>query len=123
MLVVSLHFGLCLFPEQWLSYIWLLLLPGVYLTEFRAMLLDGLSLYLSGYIMNRSLNIMVWNVRGINSQSKWDAIRDKISESSASIVCLQETKRENFDIAYIKKFCPRHLDQFEFSPQWVRLVD
>lgn len=62
------------------------------------------------------MNILVWNVRGINSQMKWDALRDKILESKASIVCLQETNREFFDEAYIKKFCPRHLDKFEFFP-------
>lgn len=63
----------------------------------------------------RSIHILVWNVRGINSQSKWDAIRDKISESSSSIVCLQETKREHFDLQYIKKFCPWQLSAFQFS--------
>jgi exonuclease III len=55
----------------------------------------------------RSFNILVWNVRGINSQGKWDALRDKITESAASVVCLQETKREHFDSSYLRKFCPR----------------
>lgn len=62
------------------------------------------------------MNLLVWNVRGINSQGKWDAIRDKIHECSASIVCLQETKRDYFDDDYIKKFCPRSLDKFSFAP-------
>lgn len=61
------------------------------------------------------MNFLVWNLRGLNSQRKWDAIRNKIYEWSASIVCLQETKRESFDSGYIKKFCPRGLDKFEFS--------
>lgn len=65
---------------------------------------------------NRDIRILVWNVRGINSHNKWDAIRDKISESSASIVCLQETKRDHFDLQYLKKFCPRQLNVFHFSP-------
>jgi exonuclease III len=65
---------------------------------------------------NRSWNCLGWNVRGINSQSKWDAIRNKISESHCAIVCLQETKRERFDESYLKRFCPAHLDRFEFSP-------
>lgn len=63
----------------------------------------------------RAINILVWNIHGINSQAKWDALRDKISESAPSIVCLQETKRETFDFSYIKKFCPRYLNHFEFS--------
>lgn len=54
------------------------------------------SLYLIMSYNSRSWNVLVWNVRGINSQNKWDCIIDKISESAASIVCLQETKRESF---------------------------
>jgi exonuclease III len=57
----------------------------------------------------------VWNVCGINSQGKWDALRDKITESAASVVCLQETKREHFDSSYLRKFCPRQLDKFAFQ--------
>lgn len=63
----------------------------------------------------RSWNILVWNVRGSNAQSKWDCIRDKISESSASILCLQETKKEFVDASYISKFCPRNMNKFAFS--------
>lgn len=55
-------------------------------------------------------------MRGINSQDKWDAIRDKIAESACQIICLQETKRDAFDHFYIKKFCPRNLDKFVWSP-------
>lgn len=65
---------------------------------------------------NRNIKILVWNIRGINSQEKWDAIRAKITESACHILCLQETKREHFDSFYLKKFCPRHLDRFHFSP-------
>jgi hypothetical protein len=31
-------------------------------------------------------------------------------------LCLQETKREIFDLQYVKKFCPRKLDEFIFLP-------
>lgn len=65
---------------------------------------------------NRSNKILFWNIRGLNSQEKWDAIRNKISESACQILCLQETKRESFDAFYIKKFCPRSMDQFAFFP-------
>ena len=37
------------------------------------------------------------------------AIRHKVEESAAGIVCIQETKRENFDLAYIHKICPQNL--------------
>lgn len=71
------------------------------------------------FIMNsnkRNTKILIWNIRGINSQGKWDALRGKIEESACHIICLQETKRESFDIFYLKKFCPRHLDKFCFFP-------
>jgi hypothetical protein len=32
---------------------------------------------------------------------KWPSIRNKIEESNANIVCLQETKRMDFDASYI----------------------
>jgi hypothetical protein len=64
---------------------------------------------------NRHTKILFWNIRGINPQEKWDVIRDKITESACQILYLQEIKRENFDMFYIKKFCPRNLDRFAFS--------
>lgn len=65
---------------------------------------------------NRIFNILVWNVRGINSKEKWDALRAKINESSCHLVCLQETKRSSFDHLYLKKFCPKNLNSFAFFP-------
>jgi hypothetical protein len=53
--------------------------------------------------------------RGINSQTKWDAIHSKIVEACSSIVCLQETKCSVFDENYLKHFCPRNLRNFAFS--------
>lgn len=65
---------------------------------------------------NRTWSILSWNVCGINSQAKWDHVRNKVVVSGANIVCLQETKRDDFDMAYFSKFCPRHLNQFAFFP-------
>ena len=65
---------------------------------------------------NRSWNILNWNVRGLNSSDKWLAIRKKVEESAAGILCLQETKRENFDLAYIHNFCPQRFNKFEYLP-------
>lgn len=65
---------------------------------------------------NRNFNILVCNIRGINSKEKWDAIKTKFNESSCHILCLQETKREHFDSFYLKKFCPRHLNNFAYFP-------
>lgn len=55
-------------------------------------------------------------MRGLNSERKWNLIRDKIVESRSETVCLQETKRDQFDINYIKNFCPANFDLFEFLP-------
>jgi hypothetical protein len=59
---------------------------------------------------SRSWKVLCWNVRGINSKTKWDAIRDIITESCP------ETKRESFDLQYLKKFCPSPFDSFVFLP-------
>jgi exonuclease III len=64
----------------------------------------------------RKWKVLCWNVRGLNAKEKWEAIRDKISESGCDVICLQETKRQTFDAQFIKKFCPASFDAFEFLP-------
>jgi hypothetical protein len=56
------------------------------------------------------------NIRGLNSNTKWNAIRCAIRESCCDVVCLQETEREFFDGAYLKIFCPNCLDTFAYVP-------
>lgn len=65
---------------------------------------------------NRSWNILSWNVRGLNSKSKWNSIRDKIIESRSEIICLRETKKDNFDRNFIRNICPAEFDGFHFLP-------
>jgi len=65
---------------------------------------------------NRSWNILCWNVRGINAMEKCDAVRDKIEESACPVVCLQETKREHFEMSFIRKFAPRCFVHFDYIP-------
>jgi exonuclease III len=62
----------------------------------------------------RTWKVLCWNMREINSSSKWNSIRNKIKDNSCDIVCLQETKRESFDQAYIRNFCPPGLDNFNY---------
>lgn len=64
--------------------------------------------------MNRSWNILNWNVRGINSSERWDDTRLKIEESSCCIMPFQEIKRETFDMAYIRNFYPKRFNQYIF---------
>lgn len=65
---------------------------------------------------NRNWHILSWNIRGINATAKWEAVHDKIEESACAIFCLQETKREHFDMAYIRNFAPKRFDHFDYSP-------
>lgn len=55
-------------------------------------------------------------MRGINSSWKWDSVRNKIVEAKCDFVCLQETKKENFDASFLKKICPTSFDCFDFLP-------
>jgi exonuclease III len=64
----------------------------------------------------KNWKVLSWNVREINSDKKWNAIRDRISETCCDVICLQETKRSHFDVAYIRQFCPPIYDRFEFLP-------
>ena len=64
----------------------------------------------------RSWKILCWNVRGLNSDKKQDAIGEKIAESNCDIICLQETNKETFDLQFIKKICRPRIDAFEFLP-------
>jgi len=64
----------------------------------------------------RTWKILDWNVRGLNSERKWNSIRDKITETNCDIICLQETKRESLDKVYIRNFCPPTFDSHLFLP-------
>jgi hypothetical protein len=37
-------------------------------------------------------NLLVWNVRGVNSRARRDVVREFMSQEHASIACLVETK-------------------------------
>jgi exonuclease III len=65
---------------------------------------------------NRFWKILNWNIRGINAEKKWLAIASKIEECGCDIICIQETKMENFDIQFIRKFAPKRFNKFEFLP-------
>lgn len=66
--------------------------------------------------ITRAWNVLCWNVRGINAPSKHDAVRARILEGDCSVVCLQETKKVHFDLAFVKQLAPRRLDHFSFVP-------
>lgn len=60
----------------------------------------------------KNWNILSWNIRGMNSEPKWLALKQKIEESDCAILCLQETKREEIDAAYL--FFPKQDQQVCF---------
>lgn len=68
----------------------------------------------------RNNKILFWNIRGINSQEKWDTLRDKINESAYQIIYIQETKREFFLISFTLKSYV--LELWTFLPFLHRLV-
>lgn len=43
--------------------------------------------------MNPS-HILVWNVRGLNSVARRDAVRNLVAAPKVDVVCLQETKMD-----------------------------
>lgn len=64
----------------------------------------------------QSWKVLSWNVRGINSDKKLNSIRDRITDSFCDIICLQETKRAQFDATFIINFCPPSFDHFDYIP-------
>ena len=60
--------------------------------------------------------VLCWNVRGLNSEARQLAVKQKIDESGCSVVCLQETKCMHIDHRFIRKFCPRRFDNFSYVP-------
>lgn len=61
-------------------------------------------------------NVLCWNVRGLNSGDKQLALSNAITTSGCAIICLQETKKSSFDLAFIKSCCPCRFDQYAFVP-------
>jgi exonuclease III len=66
--------------------------------------------------LHHSLKILSHNIRGINSDIKWNSLRNNIMEINCDIICIQETKKESFDDSYIRRFCNRSFDKFAFEP-------
>jgi hypothetical protein len=64
----------------------------------------------------RSWNILNWNVRGLNSDDKRNAIRAKIEESACAIFWPQETKSQSFDSSRVRKMAPKGFGKFAYAP-------
>ena len=88
----------------------------VWMIKCWCLISGAIYIFVSMNSTNRSWNILNWNIRGMNSQDKWLALRQKIDESDCNILCLQETKRQNLDLAYIQKICPQRFNKFKYLP-------
>jgi exonuclease III len=75
-----------------------------------------LSMDTQNRINAREICILCHNIRGINSDTKWNLVENNILETKADIVCLQESKRVVFDLNYLRKLCPRSFDDFAYVP-------
>ena len=64
----------------------------------------------------RSWNVLSWNICGLNSEPKQAALHNASLTSGCTIVCLQETKKTSFALAFIKSCCPRQFNCFAFMP-------
>jgi exonuclease III len=67
-------------------------------------------------MLEHLLNILGWNVRGLNDQDRKDTVHETIANSSCHIACLQETKLQYisaFDAAYIGGY---RLKSFAYKP-------
>ena len=52
----------------------------------------------------------------MNAARKWDSIRSKVTEVNCDIVCFQKTKKDNFDLSFLRKVLPANFDTFVFVP-------
>ena len=66
--------------------------------------------------VNKDWKVLCWNIRGINLEQKRLALHNAISSCGCSVICLQETKRATFDVAFVKFFYPKKFDKFEVVP-------
>jgi hypothetical protein len=63
------------------------------------------------HLRNAESELGSWN-RGIDSEKTWNAVRSKIAGSNCDIVFVQETRREAFDMSYMRKFWLLQFDSF-----------
>jgi exonuclease III len=61
-------------------------------------------------------NVLCWNIRGMNTEPKLLSLRQKIEDSGCQVFCIQETKKDHFDLSDIRKFAPKRFDSFAFAP-------
>lgn len=61
-------------------------------------------------------NLLIWNVRGLNTKARRDVVFEQIRSVNADIVCLQETKRESFSTSILMQTLGPEYLTFAFLP-------
>lgn len=60
--------------------------------------------------------ILIWNVRGLNSRSRQDAVRTLIDSARVDVVCLQETKMPSISQRDVLSMLGADFNQFIVLP-------
>lgn len=66
--------------------------------------------------MDHGLRIAAWNVRGLNARARRIAIRSLLDTTSASIVCLQETKMALICSSVVLDILGSEFDDYTYLP-------
>ena len=68
-------------------------------------------------MVENDAKIMNWNVRGLNSAARREAVRLMVQKARPHIVCLQETKLDAIDGPLVVEFLGYNFcSSFEFLP-------
>lgn len=67
------------------------------------------------YPMSTNLSCFVWNMRGLNSQARRNAVREFLVQHRAMVVCLQETKLSSICTTLASEILGTMFD-YEFVP-------
>jgi exonuclease III len=67
-------------------------------------------------INKQNWKVLNWNIHGLNTTEKYNAVRSKVEESDCSIFCIQETKMQVIEHSYLRKLAPKRFNKFAFTP-------
>lgn len=63
-----------------------------------------------------NISIFCWNVRGLNTQARKDAVRETLTSTTSHLACLQETKLTQVDQSLADFLGGPNLRSFAFKP-------
>jgi hypothetical protein len=69
-----------------------------------------------------SWKVLCWNIRGINTESKWESIRNKITESSCDVISIKKQRGTILILLILESFVLASLMLSVFFPPLVPLV-